>query len=279
MRQSPGPRLVQQGWTPRSRRPRLKSKPTRVGDPLAEVELALQRHRAAAYPGLGTPAGVGDPRRQRHQLAPQRVEQSAHDRAGDAGLVILDQRVVGLAGVAHALRLRPLELHDALEMGTEALEFRGLPGRGPRPLRDRGAAGEVLDQLPGKSHEPLVVAAQLADVDRGGRGGIRQERRALQLVQQLAQPGIGAALVQQAREQRELLAPALHGAGGHVGLLVPFQQRLDGGERGLLAHPPHQLFVGLLGSHAAQSVRETRVAAQSRGSSIASSSASKEPGS
>ena len=250
MRQSPGPRLVQQGWTPRSRRPRLKSKPTRAGDPLAEVELALQRHRAAAYPGLGTPAGVGDPRRQRHQLAPQRVEQSAHDRAGDAGLVILDQRVVGLAGVAHALRLRPLELHDALEMGTEALEFRGLPGRGPRPLRHRGAAGEVLDQLPGKSHEPLVVAAQLADVDRGGRGGIRQERRALQLVQQLAQPGIGAALVQQAGEERELLAAALHGARGHARLLVPFQQRLDRGQGGLIADHPHQLVVGLLGSHA-----------------------------
>jgi hypothetical protein len=246
---------------------------------LREPALALQRHRAAEHAERRPRARIGDPRRERHELTPQRIVQPAHDLAGDSRLVLVDQRVVRLAPVAHALGLGPLERHDLLEVRAKGREVRCHAGGRPGVLRPRGGPGQVLDQLAGEPDEAVVVPPQLPHVHRLWRVGFGEERRSLQLAQQLAKPGIGAALVEQTGHQRELLAPAFDRAGGHLDLLVPLQEGLDRGEHRLVANPPDQLLVRLLGGHAQPFPGSGATDTQSRGSSIASSSASNDPGS
>ena len=101
---------------------------------------------------------------------------------------------------------------------------------GPGLLGQRGRAGDLLDQRPRQPDEPVVLPPERPDVDGGGRGGIGQQVGALDRREQLAEPRVGAAVVQQPGDERELLAPVLDPAGRHVGLLVPLEQRFDGGE-------------------------------------------------
>jgi hypothetical protein len=120
---------------------------------------------------------------------------------------------------------------------------------GPRGLRQRRRARDVFDQTSRQAHISIVLPPQLTDVDASRGVGIGDHVGVLYLVQQLAQSRIGPAVVHQAGDERQLLAPVLHTPRWHVGLFVPLEERLAGEKQAFLPYSSNQLGIRGVGVH------------------------------
>src|SRR6516164_582340 len=123
MRQSPGPTVLKNGCVVVSSRPRRKSKPT-----AAATASPKARWRSPGHDRRRTAAPVRDGVSQRHQLAPQRVEQAGQVVAARVRLVAVEERVVRVGGQAERLGLALLEADDRLQPRAEAGELGGTAG-------------------------------------------------------------------------------------------------------------------------------------------------------
>ena len=169
------------------------------------VELEVAAHDAAV--GLGVV--VGGRLHQRAQRGDELVEQRAHLGGRHAGLVVVEQDVVGVLGVGEAGGVAPAQLDLARERVTEAPEVAGLasldPGREAARALARHLDGErlrharrLLVVAAGDAHEPDVVGV-----------GVGAGRPRLQRVEQPDERRVDQARVGQALQRRELLRPRL----------------------------------------------------------------------
>ena len=140
-----------------------------------------------------------------------------------AGLVFVEQRVVGRFLVADGLGFFALEGDDAFELGKEIGKAVVTAGLGPNLLGLRGDAGQLLDQACRQLDRAVVVAADVVDV--GGRLGVRllDQLGAFEVGEQLADARRGQHLMAEARQQGHLLRPMGRALLGHAGPLVPAQ--------------------------------------------------------
>jgi hypothetical protein len=108
-------------------------------------------------------------------------------------------------------------------------------------LGQRRGPRDVLDQAARQAHISIVLPTQLTDVDARRGVGIGDQLRVLYLVQQLAQPRIGPALVHQAGDERQLLAAVFNSSGWHVCLFVPLEERLAREKQALFPYSSDEL--------------------------------------
>ncbi len=193
-----------------------------------------------------------------HDLGDQRGEAIAEGRedgldasGGHARLVFIEERIVQLALVAVAGRGDAVTLGLAAHEADERLEERGEGGEVglgagglPGLLGEAADARELGDQVGGELGGAVVVTTELADV--GGRLACRVAgERAIGLARadELADAPRGRTLVDHAGQHRGLVGAVRRRRGGHVGLLVPAEEGLDGVQGRRLARELDELGV------------------------------------
>ena len=139
----------------------------------------------------------------------------------DAGLVAVDEGVVGVVLVAQVVGGPALEIQEPLQVGEEDAEIVGGARLFPGRLGERCGAGDGGDEVRGKFCGAFVSAAGEADdggVVRPGFGVAGAVEEAGRLLG-------GDDLVGEAGEGGEKFGAARGAARGHVRLLVPEQDR------------------------------------------------------
>ena len=188
--------------------------------------------------------GVGGPSPAVRQLADEGPEPGAErvehgrDVAGRASrLVVLGQGIPRLAGLVPrapsvALGLPAQEADDPLQRRTELLEIVVAPRFRPDVAAEARQLRLLPDEVRREPRPPVVVAAELAHVDRG-----RRERLAEQLTirladaEKLTHPRVGHHLVAQAGELADLAGAKGDAPCGHQNLLVPSQELRRGAQQ------------------------------------------------
>ncbi len=198
-----------------------------------EVE-AERRHQSLAkrlLPGRGKVA----PERQRLDLATEdaleklrqelgeRREQRVDLSGRDAGLVAVEERIVGRETECLALRRRLLagEPHHLLERRAEQSEVGLLARLAPEHLGLRGGAHEGRDQLRGHRGGAPIAAAHLAQIGRLPCVQLAWSR--LGLIEEIAGLGADQQLMDDLAQRRHLLGADRVAAPRHHDLMVPLQ--------------------------------------------------------
>ena len=117
----------------------------------------------------------------------------------------------------------------------------------PDVLAQRRGARQLLDQRLRQLDLLVVLAAKLADRGAGVAVRVGGQRALGQLAQPLAQPRIGAALVDQPGQKRHLLGAILAGRDRQHRPFVPTQHRFGADQVGGFAGMLTKLLVDLLG--------------------------------
>ena len=115
-----------------------------VGERLLALERIVAREDASVLPRRG---GRGD---ERDELPLQRLEQRRDLGGRQAGLVVVEQDVVGMREVARAVEagdVALLELEDPLERGREVAEVGAVARLEPLLLRERVARRHLRREL------------------------------------------------------------------------------------------------------------------------------------
>src|SRR5262245_15371804 len=219
-------------------------------DGLTEQALAIHREFASLAQAAGSRLAAGrNGLDQGQQFSLEFFEQAGSLSRGHSRLVVIEQGVVGGFGISHGFGFFTRELHDSLEPGPECVVVARLARAGPGLLRQRRHPGQLCDQLARQLALPIVAPPDLPGVHRRGRLDFAHQTGTLDHVEQLAQARIGAAIVQQAGQQRELLAAMGDPTTRQAGLLVPFEQIDAGREESFLPGETDQLFVSRLWLH------------------------------
>jgi len=174
------------------------------------------------------------------QFGAQRLEHGLDHRRRHPRLILVQQRVVRLVGVADVRRRLAGHSHQFLQVGGERAEVVGRPRGLPDVERQRLGPGEGLHQ--GRRHADGAVAVP-AGLPHVGGLGVVQLRGVRQAVQQFSQPRIGEPLVDQPRQGGHLGGPVAGAADGHGDLLVPLEPAVDLVQVVELADPVQEVVV------------------------------------
>ena len=240
-----------EGVRGRVQAPGVGAEPDDLEDLEDRAALLVRRVVAGEHPAVARLLGVaggGDERRQR--LA-ECGEQRAQLRRGELGLVVVEQRVVGVREPLEARDVAVLELDVARERVAEAAEVGRRARLEPRLLPERGGVGQLHGEVGRHAGGLLVVAAHpVQEADVLGLG-VLPRRPGRERVEQPPHLGIREPLVEDALERPGLIGASGRRAMGHHRVLVPEQQRADGAEVGQLGHPlPQRDELGGSGGHA-----------------------------
>ena len=217
---------------------------------LGEDALAVDRDSRAAGPNRVPRRPLDETCCTSGTSSRRRSAKSAADlRRGHARLVVLQQGVVRGLRVADRLGLLPRERDLALEPGAEPLVVRALPRVGPGPLGQGGHPGTLLDQPPGEAPLAVVLAAQLADVDRDRGSGSATRSEASS--SSSSSPTRGSVLRSCSRPARSPSCSLrwVDAGAREAGLLVPLQHVHARREGRFLARESDQLVIGCFGLH------------------------------
>ena len=206
----------------------------RVEPPALEIEAerphqrfadrALRRHREGAgdrrrraVARLALAGGADEVR----QLGPQGIEHRVDAGAAQAGVVLVEERVVGREAERLALGAADLagEAQHVLQVGLQDREVARGAGLAPGHLGGRGRLGLRFDEVARDRGSVGMGAAHLAQVRR--LPGVERSRAGFGLGQEVGGGGSHQQLVRQAAQGGELLGAARRGARRHQGLGVP----------------------------------------------------------
>ena len=185
----------------------------------------LAGHRAlVARPGsargtLPVLAGRRGRRDERHELGLQAREDAPELLRGQAGLVVVEQDVVGvreLAGAVEAGDVAALELEHALQGGREVAEVARLARLQPGLLGVRVGARDLRREL-GRHRAALRWSRLSARTSAHVVGvRVRGRRPRLERVEQPAELGVGQPVVLDALQRLELVRPRVAPPGGII---------------------------------------------------------------
>ncbi len=197
---------------------------------VGEGEIAVQAARVGCL-------RRGEALNQRLKPVPQRREHGLELARAHAGLVVVQQHVVGVLVGREALHVLTGELDVPLQVGEEGGEVRCLAGLHPRLLAPRGRAGQLGAERGGHAARLVDVAAGNAHQARVV--GVRRLVRDLLggALEQVGQLVVDHQLVPDRRERGELVAARLAAALRHLGPLIPRQQRSRAGQIGDRGQP------------------------------------------
>jgi hypothetical protein len=157
-------------------------------------------------------------------------EQFVDARGARAGLVLVEQRVVGREAARRAQRLRLFarEAQHLLERRQQHREVGGGPRRAPHRFARRARLRQRRHEVRGQRHGRGPGPAHLAQVR--ALPAVQARRFALGALQQLAHVRAGQQLVARHLEGRELLGARRDAAARHHHRHVPVQHALGLGE-------------------------------------------------
>ena len=205
-----------------------------------EVELRLLREICRAAPRR-RPALFGDGSHDGHQLGAQLLEEGAY--AGDRHALVrtVDQRIGDVLVGAQVVGILATEVERLLQVRAHGGEVVGGPGARPGVVGGRAHLAPAGDELGGHADGLAVIAPHDAD-EAGVVRSVGQGRLVgLELIEQLAERGVGELLVRQPRERGALPGPRGGTALGHVGCLVPAEHGAGRAEIGNLEQAALQL--------------------------------------
>ena len=162
---------------------------------------------------------------ERDQLRLEHAEDGFHLAGGIFGIIVLQQRVVGLVLPAETGGHLAADGHEAGELGQQEREVGALAGGRPDALAERGGVRQLAHERGGNPGQALILAAQQPQV--GGLGAVPGHVGGGQFGQQPAHPLAGRFLVQEARQVRQFARAVRRGGTGQIDLLVPAQRRHD----------------------------------------------------
>ena len=196
--------VASNGWVASSRRHCRSSTPT----------ARSTMPNSARWPawGRGHPqqavVDVGRRGRERHEAVAQAPQRLAHLGRGHAGLVVVEQRVVGVLGLRGARAVASAQLDVALQVRGEGREVVGLACLHPGATRGHPGARHLGHELAGDATGLVVVAP--GDAHDVGLELVARHR----LGEQRADALIGEALVGQAPDGGTHLPARLTARGG-----------------------------------------------------------------
>lgn len=134
--------------------------------------------------------------------------------------------------VAEAFGLLAFEVVQLRDVRSKRGVVVGRAGFDPGLLSQDRSSRQLFDEQLGQLTALRVIAAQLADRGPLVATRIGGERTRAQFLEPLPEPRIGPAAMHLAGNERHLLGPVFSRGGGHVGPLIPTEERLDGFEQG-----------------------------------------------
>ena len=176
-----------------------------------------------------------------HELAAQIGEGRPQRGGRHAGVSEADQRVGDVLGAGEEIGELAAVVEGLLQIGLNDAEVVGGAGARPRIVTGGFVRLEVTDKLQRHLDHTLVFAAR--DADEAGVVGVVGQGVGvgLQGIEQAAHLRIHKLLAPEGRQKRQL-PPARGGAsGGHVGHLVPTEERCRGVEVVDLHQPAAEL--------------------------------------
>ena len=180
-----------------------------------QSQLGFLREMAGQRGGLVL--GAKDVFAQRHQPRPHRIEQRGDPRAGHAGLVIVQQRVIEIAAIGQRGGLFAFQHQHLIQHRQEIIRRVGGAGIGPDRLRQRCQPRQFRGQTRRNPAGAAIVAGDQLD---GAGIGLAA---GLDAGQPFAQTRIGAAFVQQRLDRGHFLGPLFDGTARHHRFLIPAQ--------------------------------------------------------
>ena len=216
-------------------------------EPLRHLELEplLKLDRERALRRRGNCLGAGHLLHERRLVLLQVVERLAHDRALHPGLVVVEQRVVGLVVVAvEALDVALAQLQVVPQHGQEAREVVALSGLDPDGIAERRRARHLRPEVGRNLAFLLPVAA--GDPDEARLEGVVLVLllEARELVHEPADLRRDELVVRDPPERRQLLGADAGAARRHHHLLVPAEQLGRRRQVRDFAQTPAKLFEG-----------------------------------
>ncbi len=209
---------------------------------LGERLLALPREVAGE--DAAVLAGRRRGRDERDELVLDRAEEGPELLGREARLVVVEQDVVRVGEFPRAVEAGDVavrELEDALQRGLEEREV-GLLARGHPGLLRVGVGARDLRREVGRDVDRLVVVAPEVADQRGVVGlGVGLVGEGLQGIEQLAEPRVGDATVDDPLERLELIRPRVGAARRHHRVLIPQEQAADPAQISDLPRPLAQL--------------------------------------